>query len=109
MKVRFALSPTGYMHIGNCRTALINWLFARKHQATFLLRLDDTDRERCDQKYVDALLEDCQWLGLDFDEYVKQSDRLDLYESALQKLKDSGRLYVCYERLRNLSIGARCS
>ena len=97
MKVRFAPSPTGYMHVGNCRTALINWLFARKHNATFLLRLDDTDRERSETKYVDALLEDWKWLGLDFDEYVKQSDRLDLYEEALKKLKDADRLYACYE------------
>lgn len=97
MKVRFAPSPTGYMHVGNCRTALINWLFARKNQASFLLRLDDTDHERCDQKYVDALLEDWKWLGLDFDDYVKQSDRIDLYNAALEKLKASGRLYACYE------------
>lgn len=97
MKVRFAPSPTGYMHVGNCRTALINWLFARKNQATFLLRLDDTDHERCEEKYVQALLEDWSWLGLDFDEYVKQSDRLDLYNNALETLKKAGRLYACYE------------
>jgi len=102
MKVRFAPSPTGYMHIGNCRTALINWLFARKNQGTFLLRLDDTDKERCEEKYVTALMEDWSWLGLNFDEYVKQSDREDRYEDALETLRKAGRLYACYETAEEL-------
>ncbi len=102
MKVRFAPSPTGYMHVGNCRTALINWLFARKNQGTFLLRLDDTDKERCEEKYVTALMEDWAWLGLNFDEYVKQSDREDRYEDALETLRKAGRLYACYETAEEL-------
>ena len=102
MKVRFAPSPTGYIHVGNCRTALINWLFARKNQGTFLLRLDDTDKDRCDDKYVTALLEDWAWLGLNFDAYVKQSDREDLYRDALETLKKAGRLYACYETAEEL-------
>lgn len=97
MKVRFAPSPTGYIHVGNCRTALVNWLFARKYGAIFLLRLDDTDTERCDQKYVDALLRDWAWLGLNYDEFAQQSRRLDRYEDAIETLKKSGRLYPCYE------------
>ena len=97
MKVRFAPSPTGYIHVGNCRTALVNWLFARKQGGTFLLRLDDTDLERCDHKYVEALLRDWVWLGLDYDDYKKQSDRMSLYQEAVEKLKKDGRLYPCYE------------
>ncbi len=97
MKVRFAPSPTGYIHAGNCRTALVNWLLARKNGGTFLLRLDDTDVERSEDKYVQALLRDWAWLGLDYDEYKKQSDRIDLYQAAVEKLKTEGRLYACYE------------
>lgn len=97
MKVRFAPSPTGYIHAGNCRTALVNWLLARKNGGTFLLRLDDTDVERSEDKYVQALLRDWAWLGLDYDEYKKQSDRMDLYQAAVEKLKTEGRLYACYE------------
>lgn len=97
MKVRFAPSPTGYLHVGNCRTALINWLFARHNGGKFLMRLDDTDLERSDKKYVEALSEDWAWLGLDFDEFEKQSDRLDRYASVIEGLKKDGRLYPCYE------------
>lgn len=97
MKVRFAPSPTGYIHVGNCRTALVNWLLARKCGGTFLLRLDDTDRDRSKPEYVEALHQDWAWLGLDFDDYKKQSDRMDLYQAATEKLKQDGRLYACYE------------
>jgi len=97
MKVRFAPSPTGYLHVGNCRTALINWIFARHNGGKFLMRLDDTDLERSDNKYVEALSEDWAWLGLDFDEFEKQSDRLDRYAEVIEILKKDGRLYACYE------------
>jgi glutamyl-tRNA synthetase len=97
MKVRFAPSPTGYIHVGNCRTALVNWLLARKHGGTFLLRLDDTDLDRCKDEYIDALHKDWAWLGLDYDDYAKQSDRMALYHAAVEKLKKAGRLYACYE------------
>ncbi len=97
MKVRFAPSPTGYLHVGNCRTALINWLYARHNKGRFLMRLDDTDLERSEKKYAEALSEDWAWLGLDFDEFEKQSNRLHRYEEVIQKLKKDGRLYACYE------------
>ncbi len=104
MKLRFAPSPTGYMHVGNCRTLLINWLFARHYGGEFLLRLDDTDRERSEKKYEDALLEDMGWLGLNFDDYQRQSDRFDRYRTVAETLKASGRLYPCYETPEELEF-----
>lgn len=107
MKVRFAPSPTGYIHVGNCRTLLINWLFARHHGAEFILRLDDTDKERNEKRYEEGLLEDLQWLGLTYDHYVKQSDRMGLYAAAVSKLKNIGRLYACYETPEELEFKRR--
>lgn len=104
MKSRFAPSPTGYIHVGNCRTLLVNWLFTRAHQGTFLLRLDDTDFERSEKKYEIALLEDLKWLGLDYDEYLKQSDRMDRYAEVAEILKKQGRLYPCYETPEDLEF-----
>ena len=75
-KVRFAPSPTGYLHVGNARIALINWLFARRHGGALLLRIDDTDTERSTTEYEAAIVEDLAWLGLDHDEFLRQSDRL---------------------------------
>ncbi|RIA47553.1 glutamate--tRNA ligase [Dichotomicrobium thermohalophilum] len=95
--VRFAPSPTGLLHIGNIRPALFNWLFARKHGGRFVLRLDDTDIARSCEEYAEAIREDLHWLGLDWDEEVRQSDRLDLYAEAAEKLKAAGRLYPAYE------------
>ena len=92
MKVRFAPSPTGFLHIGNVRTALVNWLSAKKNNGSFLLRIDDTDRERSRDEYEIAIKKDMEWLGLTWDETAKQSDRTDLYEAAKQKLIDEGRL-----------------
>ena len=83
-KLRFAPSPTGNLHLGNIRTALINWLFARAHQGNFILRLDDTDVQRSQQKYADQIEEDLLCLGLNFDEVVKQSDHLDRYTKAAE-------------------------
>lgn len=112
-KLRFAPSPTGLLHIGNARTALITWLYARHHQGQFVLRFDDTDRERSKDAYVEAIYRDLKWLGIDYDLEARQSDRLSLYEKAAAKLKSSGRLYPCYEtpveldfkRRRQLSQG----
>lgn len=104
MKLRFAPSPTGYLHIGNVRTALVNWLFTRHHGGTFLLRIDDTDMERSRPEYVTAIEEDMRWLGLEWDETVAQSSRLAEYDAAKQKLIDSGRLYPCYETKEELDI-----
>lgn len=102
--VRFAPSPTGLLHVGNLRAALINWLFARKSGGQFVLRFDDTDTERSRQEYEEGIKQDLQWLGLGWDREFRQQDRLDLYEQAKQKLIDSGRLYPCYETAEELEI-----
>ncbi|AML50133.1 glutamate--tRNA ligase [Falsihalocynthiibacter arcticus] len=94
---RFAPSPTGYIHIGNLRTALFNFMIARAAGGEFILRIDDTDPERSKQEYVDALKEDLTWLGLTWDRTERQSARIDRYEEAAQKLRDDGRLYECFE------------
>ena len=95
--VRFAPSPTGYLHAGNARPALLNYLFARKVGGKFILRLDDTDTERGTAEYAEAIQTDLRWLGIVWDEMFRQSDRLDLYAAAAEKLKASGRLYPCFE------------
>jgi len=96
-RVRFAPSPTGYLHVGNARTALFNWLFARKHKGTFLLRIEDTDVQRSDLVYEEKLKEDLLWLGLDWDEGpYRQSIRLELYKEYTQKLLDKGKAYYCF-------------
>ncbi len=104
LKVRFAPSPTGLLHVGNARLALANWLFARHAGGTFLLRLDDTDLERSRPEYAQAIEEDLNWLGLDWDEFARQSDRLERYEAAVERLKATGRLYPCYETPDELSL-----
>ena len=93
---RFPPSPTGYLHVGGARTALFNWLYARKNNGTFVLRIEDTDKVRSTQESVDAIFEAMEWLGLDWDEgpYF-QSKRFDLYQQYLQKLLDSGDAYYC--------------
>lgn len=96
-KVRFAPSPTGLIHIGNARTALLNWLVAKRAGGTFVLRYDDTDKERSRTEYADAIAVDLAWLGILPDVIVKQSDRVALYDAAAEGLKASGRLYACYE------------
>ncbi|MCF8467286.1 MAG: glutamate--tRNA ligase, partial [Sneathiella sp.] len=96
-KFRFAPSPTGYLHVGNARLALINWLSARKDGGEMILRLDDTDEERSTEEYALAIQEDLTWLGLDWSEIRKQSDRSAAYSAAFETLKNAGRLYPCYE------------
>lgn len=103
-KVRFAPSPTGYLHLGNVRTALVNWLFARKTGGEFWLRIDDTDTERSKAEYEDALREDMAWLGIKWDGTFKQSERFSEYEEAKKKLIASGRLYLCYETQEELDV-----
>ena len=95
--VRFAPSPTGRIHIGNARTALLNYLYARRHGGTFVLRFDDTDAERSKEEFITAIETDLAWLCVDPDLTVRQSQRFDLYEAAAAKLIDMGRLYPCYE------------
>lgn len=95
--VRFAPSPTGLIHIGNARTALLNALYAKREGGTFILRLDDTDRARAEERFADAIKVDLAWLGIPPDRIEKQSDRLARYQAALAKLRDAGRVYACYE------------
>jgi glutamyl-tRNA synthetase len=96
-KTRFAPSPTGLIHIGNARTAVMNWLFALQNGGTFLLRFDDTDVERSKAEYADAIEKDLNWLGIMPHETVKQSERFALYDKARDALIAAGRLYPCYE------------
>jgi glutamyl-tRNA synthetase len=95
--VRFAPSPTGRIHVGNLRPALLNWLFARREGGKFLLRFDDTDLERSREEYVDGIREDMRWLGLEWDMEARQSTRFDAYAEAVAKLKAAGRLYPAYD------------
>lgn len=101
---RFAPSPTGYLHIGNLRAALFNWLIARKAGGTFILRLDDTDQERSKQEYVDGIKTDLEWLGLTWDRVERQSDRLDRYAEAADQLRAAGRLYEVFETPTELDL-----
>jgi len=94
---RFAPSPTGRLHVGNIRTALMNWLVARQAGGTFILRLDDTDRERSTAAYADAIRDDLAWLGLRWDREEHQSTRFARYEAARAELAEMSRLYACYE------------
>jgi glutamyl-tRNA synthetase len=101
---RFAPSPTGRLHVGNIRTALHNFLFARKERGTFILRVDDTDRERSTAEFDQAIGDDLEWLGLVPDKVVRQSERFDLYEREFAKLKAAGRVYACYETADELEL-----
>lgn len=94
---RFAPSPTGHIHVGNLRTALFNYLIARKAGGTFILRLDDTDQERSKQEYVDGIQRDLEWLGLHWDRVERQSLRMDRYRAEADALRASGRLYEVFE------------
>lgn len=111
--VRFAPSPTGYIHIGNTRTALSNWLFAQKNGGKFILRYDDTDVERSRDEYAQAIAVDLDWLGVKPDRVEYQSKRFDVYGRAVEKLKQAGLLYACYEtadeleRRRKLRLARR--
>ncbi len=101
---RFAPSPTGYIHVGNLRTALMNFLIARKAGGQFILRIDDTDPDRSKEEYVDAIKADLEWLGLHWDKVERQSDRLDRYEAAAGKLRDMGRFYEAFETPTELDL-----
>ena len=101
---RFAPSPTGYLHVGNLRTALFNFLIARKAGGTFILRLDDTDPERSKPEFADAIMEDLEWLGLTWDKVEKQSDRLDRYAAAADALREKGRFYEAWETPTELDL-----
>jgi len=97
VRTRFAPSPTGYLHIGGARTALFSWLYARKHGGTFVLRIEDTDRERSTRESINAILEGMTWLGLDYDEGPwYQTDRFARYEEVIGQLLEQGHAYHCY-------------
>jgi glutamyl-tRNA synthetase len=105
MRIRFAPSPTGYIHVGNARTALFNWLFARQKKGIFILRVEDTDVERSTEEYEKSLIQDLKWLGLDWDEGpdvggkfgpYRQSERLEIYKTYTQKLLEEGKAYYCF-------------
>jgi glutamyl-tRNA synthetase len=104
VRVRFAPSPTGRLHVGNIYVALANWLFARRHDGVFVLRFDDTDRERSTAAFAAGIEDDLRWLGLDWHEKVRQSDRFASYDAAVAKLKAAGRLYPCYETPEELEL-----
>jgi glutamyl-tRNA synthetase (EC 6.1.1.17)/glutamate--tRNA(Gln) ligase (EC 6.1.1.24) len=97
VRVRVAPSPTGNLHIGTARTALFNWLYARRHQGKFILRIEDTDRERSKPEFTQNILDGLAWLGLNFDEGpFFQTDRQARYIQAIQELLDRGLAYYCY-------------
>lgn len=101
---RFAPAPTGRLHVGNIRTAIHNWLWARKNGGRFILRIDDTDAERSSEAFVEGIREDLAWLGLDPDEERRQSERFAHYETALERLRDAGRVYPAYETGQELDL-----
>ncbi len=97
VRVRFAPSPTGYLHIGGARTALFNWLFAKHHNGKFILRIEDTDRSRSTEEYIASIIEAMKWLGLDWDEGpFRQTERMDIYRAYAYRLLDEGKAYRCY-------------
>ncbi|HOO82474.1 MAG TPA: glutamate--tRNA ligase, partial [Alphaproteobacteria bacterium] len=104
VKVRFAPSPTGMLHVGNARTALMTWLFARSQGGRFLLRIDDTDPERSKVEYELAIEDSLMWLGLNWDEKANQKDRLARYQEQIAKLQEAGRIYPCYETPEELGL-----
>ncbi len=93
VRVRFAPSPTGYLHVGGARTALFNWLFARHNDGVFVLRIEDTDRERSTDESIEQILEAMRWLGLDWDEYYRQTDRTAVHQQAAESLMENGSAY----------------
>ena len=101
--VRFAPSPTGFLHLGNARAAVVNWLFARRWGGQFILRIDDTDRERSEAVYDQAIQEDLAWLGLGWDAVLRQSGRTERYAAAFARLRDAGHAYPCYETPEELA------
>ena len=111
LTTRFAPSPTGYLHIGGARTALFSWLYARRHGGDFILRIEDTDRERSTEESVNAILEGMNWLGLEYDQGpFYQTHRFDRYKEVIQKLLDQGDAYYCYctrEELDEMREGQR--
>ena len=104
MRLRFAPSPTGFMHVGNARSAVLNWAYANKNKGEFILRIDDTDKIRSKKDYEKNIKENLRWLGLDWDKTFNQSSKYENYEINILKLKESGRIYPCFETEEELSL-----
>ena len=104
MKCRFAPSPTGLLHVGNARSAVLNWAYAQKNNGKFILRIDDTDQSRSTKEFEDKIKENLSWLGLNWDQTFNQSERVDLYNIKIEKLKNEGHLYPCFETAEELSL-----
>src|SRR3989344_8987552 len=102
IRVRIAPSPTGPLHIGTARTSLFNWLFAKKNNGIFVLRIEDTDLERSNSKFEEDIKNSLDWLGLEWDEFYKQSERLDIYKKYLQKLLDEKKAFWCFHSIEKL-------
>lgn len=102
--LRFAPSPTGNLHVGNIRVAILNWFFVKQKQGKLILRLDDTDKERSKIEYVESIKRDLQWLGLQWDQTFSQSERFERYDYIIEKLKKEGHLYPCYETPQELDL-----
>jgi len=96
VRVRFAPSPTGFMHVGNARTALFNYLFARHNKGKLILRIEDTDLERHNEEAVQVIYDALKWMGISWDEEYRQSQRLNIYKEYVEKLKEKGLVYECY-------------
>lgn len=104
IRVRFAPSPTGMLHVGNIRIAILNYIFAKKNGGKFVLRIDDTDVIRSTKESEELILQDLQWLGIKWDEFYKQSNHFSKYDAAINYLKEIGRVYACYETKEELSL-----
>ena len=108
-KSRFAPSPTGLLHVGNLRSALLNWAYINNKGGSFILRLDDTDKERSKKEYEEKIKNDLKWLGISWDKTFKQSERLEIYNDKIKSLKTNKRLYPCFETLEELSLKKKIS
>ena len=104
MKCRFAPSPTGLLHVGNARSAVLNWAYAKKNNGNFILRIDDTDQVRSSKEFENKIKENLSWLGLDWNKTFNQSERTNIYNLKIEKLKNDGRLYPCFETAEELSL-----
>ena len=104
MKCRFAPSPTGKIHIGNARSAILNWIFCQKNQGEFILRIDDTDVNRSTKEFEKSIKNDLTWLGLNWSYTFNQSSRKNIYNEKIQILKQKNRLYPCFETEEELAL-----
>jgi glutamyl-tRNA synthetase len=102
MKTRFAPTPSGCLHIGSIRIIILNYLFAKKHKGEFILRIDDTDKERCKKEYEEAILNDMKWLGINYEKLLRQSDRISIYDQYFNMLVQKGAFYECFENEEDL-------